>query len=173
MNEAMSRSARKEIASILSSVVNGKRNLDSKYELLWRAADILGQYASKVSACRKGCSHCCHIAVSMSHGEAEMIGRRIKKTPNAVPSGLSESFRDEIGQPCVFLKNGACSIYENRPLACRAHFNLDRDDLLCRLIPGADVPVPYLNAQEIFVAYAVIDPRGMSTLRAFFKPAGE
>src|SRR3990167_2374390 len=33
------------------------------------------------------------------------------------------------GVPCSFLKEGRCSIYRHRPLACRLQINMDDDDI--------------------------------------------
>jgi len=66
------------------------------------------------------------------------------------------SMRDMyFGVPCTFLVESKCSIYEHRPLACRQQFNFDDDNLVCQLVPGEGIAVPYLNVQSEQVAYAV------------------
>ena len=55
--------------------------------------------------------------------------------------------------PCAFLVDDRCSIYEHRPLACRHLFNVDVDNLLCQLVPGVAIEVPYLGMQGEQVAY--------------------
>ena len=43
---------------------------------------------------------------------------------------------------CIFLRNGRCSIYANRPWICRTYpFMLDGDDLLVSECPGIGVPL--------------------------------
>ena len=59
------------------------------------------------------------------------------------------------GVPCSFLKEGRCSIYASRPLACRLQLNMDDDDLLCQLIEGESIRVPYLNLTTHHVAAVV------------------
>lgn len=50
------------------------------------------------------------------------------------------------GQSCPFLDSqGSCSIYRERPIACRLHMNLDEDDLLCRPGKAVEVNVPSLD----------------------------
>ena len=57
-------------------------------------------------------------------------------------------------------------------MVCRSHMNLDQDELLCRLIPGVAVPVPYLDTR--LLALASIEILGASQpladLRQWFTP---
>lgn len=105
------------------------------------------------SACASGCSHCCNISVAVPRTEAKLIA----KTTGAA---LAEPKRLQtvaqiagdttyFGAPCTFLHAGRCSIYAARPLVCRTLVNMDTVDLLCRLVPGMSVPVPYLNTSEL------------------------
>jgi hypothetical protein len=114
------------------------------------------------SACRQGCFHCCHIGVAVSRSEAELIaketGARLQALPHEDgPQALLNMQRatEDLAarpRPCTFLaEDGRCSIYSSRPLACRQLHNMDVDALLCELIPGAAVPVPYADATELDV----------------------
>lgn len=109
------------------------------------------------AACKAGCDHCCHIDVAVSRPEALLIAREAgvqlhepvsPRTPEQLLDALSREVEppQHAGSPCPFLANSRCSIYQWRPLACRLHFNLDRDDLLCRLVEGFAVSVPYFNS---------------------------
>jgi Fe-S-cluster containining protein len=143
---------------------------------LRREADMVVAAAEDVSACKEGCSSCCHIGVSVTESEAVVIGRAIGRTPRHLPDDRAftpaeflgaedgearlQELRaridaDHFGVPCTFLKDGSCSIYEHRPLACRHLINLDVDDLLCRLVPGESIKVPYVNMQSQQMAYVV------------------
>jgi hypothetical protein len=128
----------------------------AKIEALWRAVDEVGAIAKPRSACRKGCSHCCHISVLIPAQEAALIGRRIGVKPAKV-TGITQRGDIEAGyhNPCPFLKDGACSIYASRPLACRQQFNMDTDALLCELI-GVPPKVPYLNLMDYQTALAMM-----------------
>lgn len=147
-------------------------------KLFWlrREADVVARAAMPQSACRNGCSNCCHINVSVSESEARVISKETG-IPMAIPpddqvilvgdlttpEGI-QRFEDakeahmqgRFGQPCTFLKDGRCSIYEHRPMACRQQINLDDDDLLCRLVEGESIPVPYLNQQPAQLAYVML-----------------
>lgn len=107
---------------------------------LIKSANQFAEAVEPVSACKSGCSHCCHIPVALTRIEAERIssatGHKMVSNPSRLP--VEASYKN----PCVFLHEHKCSIYEHRPIACRTYFNLDADNLLCQLVPGASIPVP-------------------------------
>lgn len=61
-------------------------------------------------------------------------------------------------------------MYDNRPLVCRTHINLDDDDLLCRVIPGKPAMVPYANNTAIQAACVSVLPGDdvFADIRDFF-----
>ena len=72
----------------------------------------------------------------------------------------SESYKaatqEAFGKPCTFLRDDGCGIYSSRPLQCRLLLNMDEDALLCQLVEGGTINVPYLNTQEHHVDSVVI-----------------
>lgn len=124
------------------------------------------------SACRKGCSHCCHIGVALTQTEAEIIGKAICRKPMQVNRSPALDKKDYgYHYPCTFLIENVCSIYEHRPLTCRTHYNLDEDELLCRLIPGKLVPLPLLNVMPLQMAYVEANAGdSLADIREFFPP---
>lgn len=145
-----------------------------KIHWLRREADLLNEAVQPHTACSSGCSHCCHIGVLVAEPEARVIakelGMAVKEPPAERLVSVAGALHDEdilneskaqgknisdhfFGQPCTFLKDGACSIYDFRPLACRQLFNADVDDLLCRLVEGETIPVPYVNMQSSQIFY--------------------
>jgi hypothetical protein len=133
------------------------------------------------AACTRGCSHCCHIPVAITSTEAVLIGTASAK-PVATPAGLSCGDLDFakvsdweaqqqrfVGQPCPFLRGNECSIYDRRPFRCRVHVSLDDDDLLCRLVGGQDVPVPYADTRQVLAIFMAAQPgETMADIREFF-----
>lgn len=72
--------------------------------------------------CTRGCSHCCHVAVSLTALEANYIQAR---TGYRVESLEKREYDEASRAPCSFLKNGECAIYEHRPIACRIFLSFD------------------------------------------------
>ncbi|HYQ60387.1 MAG TPA: YkgJ family cysteine cluster protein [Desulfatiglandales bacterium] len=87
--------------------------------------------------CQPGCHYCCYNQPILTPLEALLIGRSVEETfTDRARSELFERMagileltrdksRDEIMMmrhdlPCIFLKDGMCSIYEVRPAICRA-----------------------------------------------------
>ena len=150
---------------------------------LRRASDHITSAAAPLAACKKGCSHCCHISVVTSKAEAQVIaqetGRKLNPEAGFELGALSQ---DQVrnaqtdladryfGQACIFLKDGACSIYEQRPLACRHQLNMDNDDLLCQLVEGGHPTVPYLDltAQKIASIAVLGASQPYDDIRAWF-----
>ncbi len=146
------------------------RNVNQRVLWLHRAADTLGRAvdASGAAPCHKGCNHCCHIPVLVTRAEANLISAAADRSMATAPRDsvvlahqleqLSDQHQPEdtnaqrwahhTGQACPFLdsEDGSCKVWNARPLACRYHYSLDDDDLLCRLV-NTDTPVnvPLLN----------------------------
>lgn len=139
-------------------------------------AKLVSDAAAPVSPCRAGCSHCCHMSTSVTRAEAEVIGKAIGRKPAEPPPerAVSEKsaramfaagkdahdFEAEMvahwgGTPCTFLVNDRCSIYEERPVACRQLISVEDDDLLCRIVPGQDIQAHYADTTPGRQAYAM------------------
>ncbi len=161
--------------------------------LFWlrREAQHVLEATTPLSACQSGCSACCNIGVMVSESEARAIGKAIGIEHQSPPEGtfvqwvegeefetamaranlLSEEF---FRKPCNFLSNeGSCQIYDERPIACRHQINLDEDALLCELIDGGSVPVPYFNLMDSKLAYILAMGKGskLADIRHFFPVA--
>jgi hypothetical protein len=80
-------------------------------------------------ACRQGCDDCCRRHLSLFPVEAEALGRAAAALPpperEALARHLAE-WDDRYGgsskeAPCPLLREGACLLYEARPVLCRTH----------------------------------------------------
>jgi Fe-S-cluster containining protein len=112
-------------------------------------------------ACGRGCFYCCLVWVDATPAEIlhlgnSLAGERREAALSAVlaglqqTGGLSQQQRERFVSPCPMLVDKACSVYAERPLACRALAALDAKtcerafaQLSDELI---DVPQPYILA---------------------------
>src|SRR5579863_1348768 len=105
-----------------------------------RDADL----AERLSAveCRKGCTFCCHMNVGVTALEAARIAATLRRGTNDARYGAVLAADDRFERRgaqerlklktlCPLLVAGACSVYELRPLACRALLSLSAR--LCEL----------------------------------------
>jgi hypothetical protein len=135
----------------------------------------VGRAAEPYVACRKGCSACCHMDVSITLAEAERLASASGRPMNRHVRPLSEHTPRHTVAPCPFLVEGACSVYEARPFACRAHFSFDTSAYWCQ--PGRvfDEDMPMLEmggARKVYVSLAMSSPfGGMADIRDFFPVA--
>lgn len=130
-----------------------------KYRRFVILAERVSQAVKPHSACRRDCSHCCHIAVAVSEFEARQIGKAIGRQVTITDdlegsgAGVVDKYK---GVPCPFLIDGACSIYFHRPVACRVHFNLADDEAMCSLnVPSEESAVPNLNLSAFWLSNAM------------------
>jgi Fe-S-cluster containining protein len=121
-------------------------------ELLYEAIDglndsilALAQRQNIAVACHKGCHWCCHQAVYANSYELHYLSEQVKKnfsqvelsslislTKNkyAQTSVLDENEILKFKSPCPLLKNGSCSIYSARPMACRIYLSTKLESCL-------------------------------------------
>lgn len=79
--------------------------------------------------CKKGCSRCCYVDLSVFSIEADFIRdwfNRLSGTHQnelkhlwEIPGKEALNFNGETVESCPFLVNETCSIYEARPIICR------------------------------------------------------
>lgn len=133
-------------------------------------AGTWGASVAPVAACKSGCAACCRQSVLLTEPEAKMIAKETGATYHAPAKWRgSEPATEYSGKPCPFLgADERCTIYASRPFACRVLFNLDRDALLCEIIPGAAASVPYANAMSLNLAYVEGHVPDMKALREQF-----
>lgn len=160
--EAVTASRSKDLQALKSQLDETMSAKTPPKNRLIRLRHIAGQQSeifSSKSACSTGCSHCCHIDVTVPRSEAMLIG---KMTGKRMSEPLETRTVDQppanrfLGAPCPFLVGGNCSIYKWRPLLCRALVNLDTSPKLCELVPDVTIPVPYLNSTELRAAFCIV-----------------
>lgn len=129
-----------------------------KVILIREMTDVLHKATDKLVPCKIGCNSCCDMPLMIGPDEAAQIAQQtgaklssplLSRSPPPVHQGV----------PCTFLKDGKCSIYANRPFACRIHFALD-DPALCKVVPGVAGKSPNLNVDVYDKAYVRVFNNG-------------
>jgi uncharacterized protein len=91
-------------------------------------------------ACAAGCDACCHRKVACTIPEAIGIAAWLSEKPEAEQqrvraacrslgdetATLDDLARIRTGRPCPMLVESQCSLYEIRPISCRAHYSYSR-----------------------------------------------
>jgi Fe-S-cluster containining protein len=131
----------KEAAKNDYSEANLFRAMEQLYQAIDQLIDSLALMAQKQDQpihCKKGCSYCCHQAVFANSYELHYLGNFIQKqfdstgirqikekagAKNEVTSNLDEKSVLNHKSPCPLLKDGTCSVYTARPMACRIYLS--------------------------------------------------
>ena len=122
------------LSKIADHSVHWIANPDQSESLLAMYFSVVDEIADKAFAevpisCKKGCNHCCAINVDINEAEANLIYRKHKekidwkKLKFQSKKSLNDfKYLDVKSRECVFLQDGECSIYADRPIACRAYY---------------------------------------------------
>jgi Fe-S-cluster containining protein len=125
------RLARREIAKDRAATLRVVLSL-LKVLVIPRVEEVLASDAmtdAKIE-CGPGCNACCYQNVEVSIPEAILVSLQLAdpRDPRREPllqaaadfAGLSRSDRVRTRRPCPLLVEGKCSVYDNRPVLCRA-----------------------------------------------------
>lgn len=73
-------------------------------------------------ACNTGCSHCCHVRLSITGVEARAIREEISTWSAERRAALAANVAGAAPNRCTALDDtGRCMIYPVRPIVCRSH----------------------------------------------------
>lgn len=121
------------------------------------------------SSCKKGCSACCHMEVEITNYEADKLfqlvqqGHKIDRSRLQVQSQRrlqDPQWREGIRNPfnrCVFLDSqGACGIYEYRPVMCRRH-SVTSPAKNCETL-NEKIEIRYFPKVDLLISAANEDP---------------
>lgn len=121
----------------------------------------MGRFADAPVDCGRGCYFCCHIWVDATPGELLHLGKSLageRREPMLAAlraalektGAMSVAQRDRFVSPCPMLVDKACSVYAERPLACRALASLSAKTCERAFVGLSDelidVPQPYILA---------------------------
>jgi len=120
----------------------------TKLEKLYMFLDELNSYVGKFTPCKKGCSHCCYIKISISSLEGEYIESNL-----GIKRKMKLNIKNLFGTPCPFLDNNTCSIYQFRPFMCRRHHALTKNSTWCELDKCNKYEFPQIRFTKVEDSY--------------------
>ncbi len=157
-----------------------ERNVDPPIRFLYsKVSETLAGAGRIELACAKGCGHCCHGWVSASAPEVlyavkEIRRRNESKVFTAIADAahstknLTAAERMRQPTPCPLLKDGACSIYEWRPMLGRIMASTDaatcKRGFMEQSGEPLPIPAPFLAARGVFgvVTVAALKQAGLT-----------
>lgn len=138
--------------TLVERFLKSKGNSITKMRFLY---DFMGEVyssVSKLTPCKKGCSSCCYYKVSISETEIAIIEKETGKKRNK----SLKSAENYHGQPCPFLVNNVCSIYQFRPFMCRRHTTMTKTNFWCHPDRSNNERFELLGFSEIDKVYFLI-----------------
>lgn len=109
-------------------------------------------------ACRQGCAHCCKQSVSVYAPEAFRIAGLVQERDATVSAigaaaeklgGMKPDANQVRWMSCPLLADNLCTVYEARPLNCRAFVAIDLRECVSAFVmmgkPAVRMPVPFTN----------------------------
>lgn len=142
-----------EPAAMLAALRRGMREMDRAH------AETSAKVRFSV-ACRAGCAHCCSGLVDVQAHEVFLAADHIQTyfSPDDLARVIEQSsahreriaaFGRQAGKrpplPCALLRDNQCSIYADRPEACRAHHTSDA------AVCAAHLADPAINIDAVYV----------------------
>jgi len=117
----------------------------AKHVVYWMEDLFKKNNVDEVSQCGEGCSYCCHLIISISIFDAVNIAKGIEKLKDneraicrakakiniqVNDKAKTDGDRWKERLPCPFLKENKCSVYNHRPIGCRATISQNRDSCI-------------------------------------------
>ncbi len=118
--------------------------------------------------CRRGCAFCCHVNVDITPLEAIRLARHERAAGRRATPGRQDTVAPR-NAPCPLLKDGACTVYDIRPFACRSLFSPDARACEAGFTGAATTVVPsldwprYLSCGYVTGEIAALDDLGLAS----------
>ncbi len=83
-------------------------------------AKDIARYSKSPISCGVGCSGCCHVQVGVFKEEVDnILSLGIEIDMDHLEKQVTDWNNSD--KTCVFIKDGNCSIHDNKPLSCTSH----------------------------------------------------
>ena len=144
----------------------------SKLNRVYMVAEDLSRVREPFVACKRGCSSCCHMNVSVTQSEADRLASAAGRSAAILTVSPRHDPEEFTGVPCPFLDaQGACSVYADRPLACRKHSSFFMNDGPCHpsVMHRIEVPmVSFSGLDSALMAASGASGSFLADIRDFF-----
>ena len=136
-----------------------------KLRVLLKLADELYQPLQRFTPCKKGCSSCCRMPdIHVSELEASEI---VAKTGSEISPSPR---RDHTQEPCPFLNEETCGIYDYRPFFCRTHVVFSRTPTWCAPEKCNQLEISMIRFPNLRQAYMDLPKGEIRDIRQMFAP---
>lgn len=136
-----------------------------------------GQELRRSLACGPGCTFCCHLFVEVTPVEAITVWHRLQADIHRPQrealaalaprvAGLTPDSRRAARVPCALLADGACSIYERRPFACRGLYSTSAKACEQALLTPEGAALPPIRSPAVPRALATVMSSGVNAALA-------
>jgi len=161
-----------QIGPILDRIIRENASVKSKRKKVIAIANRVTAALEPYMACKPGCSACCHMNTMIYEHEAirlaEVTGRKMVRLPYRPLNQIALDGDKFDGEPCPFLVENKCSVYDDRPLVCRTHHSLRNDASQCSMTladnyvrpPMYDPDVLEIPYMELNASYNPAEPWG-------------
>ncbi len=179
--DILAKGVRRAVAHAVPTITGGR--LDSLMAELFGVADsaptalVARDPPSCAIDCKAGCAHCCVVYVQVTPLEALHIARSLLARPadevaalrkrvaaaHAKTAGRDAHDRIILAQPCPLLVDSRCSVYLDRPFACRGANSADVD--ACRkgfTSPGGVQLPTFVHQTTVYAAVGQGTAKGLS-----------
>ena len=131
----------------------------SKLKRVYRLMDEIAVYRVEHVACRRACSACCRMNITITALEAEAIAAATGRAAARVTGTIAHPQDEFVGSPCPFLVAEECSIYEDRPLSCRKHASYFATEKWCSPPHLNTVQAPLVRFGGLDEALAILSAK--------------
>lgn len=120
----------KKVRAIHTWLTNGAKHslevdVNELVKRVYKVTDEIVAETGKQAVCRKGCAHCCKVPVGVTALEAAYLHSRTGIEINPLNEVVSISPKDIDYCPLLDQETATCSVYQYRPLHCRAFLTID------------------------------------------------
>lgn len=149
----------------------------AKLRQIYRLVDEISKIRMPFVACGKGCSSCCHMNVTITLEEAAQLSKAADRKMANLAATVDHDPAEFAGRACPFLdRKGLCSVYADRPLACRLHASYFETSAACHpnVMNLVEAPkVGFSGPEEALLAIKAEAEPVFADIRDFFPSEGK